>query len=295
MLYQTLYQSFNIHGMLIKEYRTHFIQQLTTLYGVDEAESFFYLIIENLRKMKRIDVALNYEAIFTPKEIDYWNRLLEALKKGKPIQYLLGKTSFCGFDFEVNANVLIPRPETQELVMWIITENKYKKKLKILDIGTGSGCIAITLAKFLPQATVFAIDVSQGALATAKKNASAHNVIITFIQKDIFIAEKLSEKFDVIVSNPPYIRNLEKKEIHKNVLDNEPHLALFVPDENPLLFYRKISELALENLISKGILYFEINQYLGPEMITLLSQKGFQNIQLRKDIYNNDRMLKGEL
>lgn len=210
-----------------------------------------------------------------------------------PIQYLLGKTSFYGLDFEVNENVLIPRPETEELVDWILESQKSKaesRKLKILDIGTGSGCIAVSLAKNLSDAKVFAIDVSEKALATAKKNAEINAVEITFISQNILETQDLGQKFDIIVSNPPYVRHLEKEEIKKNVLDNEPHLALFVEDNDALIFYRKIAELAQKNLSSSGQLYFEINQYLGKEMIELLETMNFKNVELRKDIYGNDRM-----
>ena len=282
--------------MKIKEYRAQFIEILSPIYDADEVESFFYLILEELHKLKRIDLALDPELIFTTAEVQTWNTLLEQLKFEIPIQYLLGKTSFYGLDFEVNENVLIPRPETEELVEWIITNNKIiekPKSLKILDIGTGSGCIAISLAKNIPNAQVFAIDVSEQALATAQKNANLNGVNITFIQQDILNVEDLMEQFDIIVSNPPYVRNLEKLEIKKNVLDNEPHLALFVADTDALVFYRKISDLAKKNLSLNGQLYFEINQYLGKEMVDLVENKAFKNIELRKDIYGNDRMLLG--
>ena len=163
--------------------------------------------------------------------------------------------------------------------------------LKILDIGTGSGCIAISLAKNLPNAQVFAIDVSEKALAIAKKNAEINTVKVTFITQNILETEDLEQQFDIIVSNPPYVRNLEKKEIKKNVLDSEPHLALFVEDNDALIFYKKIAELAQKNLVPNGQLYFEINQYLGKEMIDLLEKMNFKNIELRKDIYGNDRMI----
>ena len=208
---------------------------------------------------------------------------------------MLGKTSFYGLDFEVNEHVLIPRPETEELVEWIISENAVldkDKKLKILDIGTGSGCIASFLAKNLPNADVYDIDVSKKAIETAKRNAIRNDVNVTFIFQDILQAEELKCKYDVIVSNPPYVRNLEKEEIKKNVLDYEPHLALFVDDNDALVFYRKIASLAHNNLLPEGQLYFEINQYLGKEMIELLGQMDFINIDLRKDIYDNDRMIK---
>ena len=283
----------------IKEYRTQFIQELTPIYDAGEAESFFYLILEEKHQLKRIDLALHPDLVFSEEEIVVWNSILEQLKQEIPVQYLLGKTSFYGLDFEVNENVLIPRPETEELVEWILESQKSNpetsgeslKDLKILDIGTGSGCIAISLAKNLPNATVFAIDVSEKALATAKTNAENNSVNVTFINQNILETEDLGQQFDIIVSNPPYVRNLEKEEIKKNVLDNEPHLALFVADDDALIFYKKIAELAQKNLSENGQLYFEINQYLGKEMVDLLEKMNFKNIELRKDIYGNDRML----
>ena len=276
--------------MKIKQYRTQFIQELTSFYDPYEAESFFYLILEDKHKLRQIDVALNHELIFTESDIKVWESLLVELKKEVPIQYLLGKTNFYGLDFEVNENVLIPRPETEELVEWIINENTSSKKIKILDIGTGSGCIAVSLAKNLPNAQVYAIDVSKKALETAKRNAESNEVEVFFLLQNILETEDLKEQFDIIVSNPPYVRNLEKDEIRKNVLDHEPHLALFVEDDQALIFYRKIAELARQNLSPDGQLFFEINQYLGKEMIALLEKMNFRNIELRKDIYENDRM-----
>jgi len=283
--------------MEIKEYRTQFIQTLSSFYDKDEAESFFYLILEEKHQLSRVDLALQPNLVFTDEEIIVWNSILEQLKLEIPIQYLLGKTSFFGLDFEVNENVLIPRPETEELVDWILESQKSKaesQKLKILDIGTGSGCIAISLAKNIPSAQVFAIDVSEKALATAKKNAGLNEVNITFLHQSILETDDLEQEFDIIVSNPPYVRNLEKEEIKKNVLDYEPHLALFVDDNDALIFYRKIAELAQKNLSASGQLYFEINQYLGKEMIELLERMNFKNIELRKDIYENDRMVKAD-
>ncbi len=279
--------------MQIKQYRSQFIQALSTIYDEGEAESFFYLILEEKKQLKRIDLALQPDLVFSQEEIVVWNAILEQLKLEIPVQYLLGKTHFYGLDFEVNENVLIPRQETEELVEWIIESQKLEvrsQKLRILDIGTGSGCIAISLAKNIPNAQVFAIDVSEKALATAKKNAVNNNVNVTFVHENILETEDLEQEFDFIVSNPPYVRNLEKQEIKKNVLDNEPHLALFVEDDNALIFYRKIAELAQKNLSQNGQLYFEINQYLGKEMIVLLEKMNFKNVELRKDIYGNDRM-----
>lgn len=283
--------------MKIKEYRSYFIQELTPIFDEGEAESFFYLILENKQQLKRIDLALQHDLTFSEDEIKIWNAILEQLKNEIPVQYLLGKTSFYGLDFEVNTNVLIPRPETEELVDWIIKSNQVdqnSKGLKILDIGTGSGCIAISLANYIPNAKVFAIDVSESALDTAKKNAESNKVEVTFTNKNILETVDLEQQYDIIVSNPPYVRNLEKEEIKKNVLDNEPHLALFVEDDDALIFYRKIAELAQKNLSENGQLFFEINQYLGQEMINLLEEMNFKNVELRKDIYGNDRMIRSE-
>ena len=281
--------------MKIKDYRTHFIQELSSIYDAAEVESFFYLILENKQQLKRIDLALQADLTFSEEDIRVWNSILESLKKEIPIQYVLGSAHFYGLEFEVNENVLIPRQETEELVEWILTSQKLQaenQKLKILDIGTGSGCIAIALAKNLPNAQVFAIDVSGKALATAKKNAEVNKVKITFVEKNILKTDDLEQQFDIIVSNPPYVRNLEKLEIKKNVLDNEPHLALFVEDYDALIFYKKIADLAQKNMTENGQLFFEINQYLGKEMVDLLEIMNFSTIELRKDIYGNDRMMK---
>ncbi|MCK8141847.1 peptide chain release factor N(5)-glutamine methyltransferase [Flavobacterium sp. I-SCBP12n] len=280
--------------MKIRAYRSYFIQELESIFGEDEAESFFYLILEEKHQLKRIDLALQIDLTFSENEIKVWNVILEQLKQEIPVQYILGNTSFYGLDFEVNKNVLIPRPETEELVDWIIksnTKDSFSKNIKILDIGTGSGCIAISLAKNVANAQVFAIDVAENALATAEKNAQNNKVEVAFWNRNILETYDLEEQFDIIVSNPPYVRNLEKEEIKKNVLDNEPHLALFVEDNDALIFYKKIAELAQKNLSENGQLYFEINQYLGKEMIGLLEKMNFKNIELRKDIYGNDRMI----
>jgi release factor glutamine methyltransferase len=283
--------------MLIKEYRTHFIQELSGIYDLAEVESFFYLILENKHKLRRVDLALQPDLPFSELDIKNWNLILEQLKKEIPIQYLLGSTSFYGLNFEVNSDVLIPRPETEELVAWILSNNQIKESttpLKIVDIGTGSGCIAISLAKNLPNAQVFAIDISEKALATAKKNAEFNDTNVTFIQKNILDTASLDCQFDIIVSNPPYVRNLEKAEINKNVLENEPHLALFVDDNDALIFYKKIAELAQKSISKNGQLYFEINQYLGKETLAILENLGLKNLELRKDIYGNDRMIFAE-
>lgn len=280
--------------MKIKNYKLLFIKELLPLYDEAEAESFFYIILENKHNLKRIDLALHIDLEFSEAEIEIWNTIKEKLQLEIPIQYILGTTSFFGLEFEVNENVLIPRPETEELVDWIIQKAESRgqnSEFKILDIGTGSGCIAISLAKNLSNAKVFAIDVSEKALQTAQKNAEVNDVNVTFIQKNILETKDLLDTFDIIVSNPPYVRNLEKHEIKKNVLNYEPHLALFVDDNDALIFYRKIAELAQKNLSQNGQLYFEINQYLGKETFDLLQNMNFKNIELKKDIYGNDRMI----
>ena len=282
-----------IDSIKIKEYKIQFITNLLPFYDEMEAESFFYLILENKRQLRRIDLALNIDLLFSNAEILIWDAILEKLQIEIPIQYILGTTHFYGLEFNVNENVLIPRPETEELVEWIISSVKMPKftNLKILDIGTGSGCIGISLAKNISDAQVFAIDISEKALATAKENAALNKVAIELIQKNILEANDLEQQFDIIVSNPPYVRNLEKAEIKSNVLANEPHLALFVEDNDALIFYRKIAELATKNLSVEGKLFFEINQYLGKETVELLEKMHFKNIELRKDIYGNDRMI----
>lgn len=283
--------------MNLKDYRNHFIQTLTPLYDAGEAERFFYLTLESRHGLKRVDLVLQPDLELSAHEIQDWNQILDGLRDYTPIQYLLGKTEFYGLEFEVNGNTLIPRPETEELVQWILLDCeriRYSKPLRILDIGTGSGCIAIALAKNLPTALVAAIDVSPKALEVAQRNAVFNGVKIQFLHQDILETNDLANQYDIIVSNPPYVRELEKHEIKPNVLEHEPHLALFVSNEDALVFYRKIAGLACKHLAKDGKLYFEINQYLGKEMMELLGSLDFKSLNLRQDIYGNDRMLKAD-
>lgn len=283
--------------MLFKIYKNRFFEKLSSLYDEKEIESFFYIILEKKHQLKRIDLALNPTLELDENQLVQWDLIIEELKTQKPIQYILGETFFYGLRFEVNENTLIPRPETEELVDLIISKNltnQQSKNLKILDIGTGSGCIAIALAKNIPNAEVFAIDVSEKALEIAQKNAAQNEVNVTFLQKNILETDDLEQAFDIIVSNPPYVRHLEKAEINKNVLEYEPHIALFVKDDDALVFYRKIADLAKKNLKQNGQLYFEINQYLGKETFQLVENFDFKNVQLIKDIYGNDRMISAE-
>ena len=282
--------------MLLKQFRIHFFESLKGIHDENEVESFFFILTEYLHNLKRIDLALNPSFEISEAEVQKWESIISELKTEKPIQYIIGETWFYDSKFYVNEHTLIPRPETEELVDWIFAtekKNDKKEKLTILDIGTGTGCIPISLKKNLPQAEVSAIDVSEEALKVAQRNALENKVEINFILQNILETEDLKQQFDIIVSNPPYVRNMEKQEIKKNVLAFEPHLALFVEDNDALLFYRKIAQLALKNLTPNGLLFFEINQYLGKETVELLENLGFKNIELKKDIYGNDRMIKG--
>ena len=281
--------------MILKKYKSYFTKELASIYPQTEIDTFFFLLAEEYLNFMRIDVVLKSDFNIPTALLLLFNNALEELKKEKPIQYILGKTEFYGFTFLVDSYTLIPRPETEELVDWVLEEVNVKQSIKIIDIGTGSGCIPISLAKHLPEAKIEAIDVSFNALSVAKQNAVLNKVDVFFIEKDILKTEKLDKKFDIIISNPPYVRELEKKEIKNNVLENEPHIALFVKDNNPLIFYNKIADLAKKNLSKNGILFFEINQYLGKETVGILRDKGFRNIQLKKDLFGNNRMIKCEL
>lgn len=290
--------------MTIKQYRAHFNKSIKHLYPTSEIDSFFFLILEEYIGFKRIDIVLKSDFYIDQESLNLMQVATKQLEQEIPIQYIIGKTEFFGLPFNINKEVLIPRPETEELVEQVIKEVSLiktyntasneatnEKQITILDIGTGSGCIAISLKKQLPGSKISAIDVSDKALRVAKKNAALNKVNINFIHLDILKTNNLDKLYDVIVSNPPYVRELEKKEMKNNVLNNEPHLALFVDNKNPLLFYNKIAELANKFLTKNGQLHLEINQYLGKETIKLLAEKGFKNIQLKKDIFGNDRII----
>ncbi|MCG1037153.1 peptide chain release factor N(5)-glutamine methyltransferase [Polaribacter sargassicola] len=286
--------------MTLKDFRIFFNDALSNFYPKTEIDSFFFILINDKLNLQRIDTVLKPDFLITDEILSELKNIINRLKKEEPIQYILGNTEFYSLPFLVNKNTLIPRPETEELVEWIIFEvEKLQKtnleKLAILDIGTGTGCIPIALAKNLNAVTISAIDVSIEALKIAKQNATLNKVDINFIEKDILKTTELPQQFNVIISNPPYVRELEKVEIKNNVLQNEPHLALFVDDDNPLIFYSKIADLAKNHLTKNGILFFEINQYLGKETVEMLEQKGFKNINLKKDLFGNDRMIKASL
>ena len=271
-------------------------KELAEIYSAEEIESLIFLIFEKLKGYSRTQFLLAHDEILTPEELFAMNQILIRLKNHEPIQYILGETEFYGLPFYTVPGVLIPRPETEELVQWIIQENKLKNPT-ILDIGTGTGCIAISLRKNIEQSTVLACDISPVCLDNARRNATLNSIEISVFSYDIIngTPEIGFPEFDVIVSNPPYIRETEKVQMEKNVLDFEPELALFVSDNDPLVFYSKIADFANTHLKNGGSLYFEINEAFGIECSEMLQKKGFSEIALKKDIHGKDRMIRSLL
>lgn len=268
-----------------------FKKELIDILPEQEMEAQFREVFYVLFGMRRSDLVLKTNRAFSESEILRFFSLVKELKKGRPLAYVLQQKEFFGLNFFVNENVLIPRPETEELVDWILHKPEIKKKnFKILDIGTGSGCIAISLKKLLPDATVSALDVSEAAMKVAKKNADELNVDIHFIQADILV-EDLAESYDLIVSNPPYISLEEKMSLERNVLDHEPGIALFA-DEDPLIFYKRMMQLAATQLGENTWLYWEVNQYLWKDLMGLLQKNNFRRIEMKKDINGNPRMIR---
>lgn len=267
--------------------------ELKDLYSPDEISSLTRLILEKEFAIPFADILACKFNHLSDAEMQKLTEIVGKLKNSEPIQYILGETDFFGLAFYVNGSVLIPRPETEELVQWVL-ESAENKPIKILDIGTGSGCIAVTLAKKLPSAEVHAWDISEDALEVARRNAERNGVKVIFSKRDMLLEPVSDEKFDIIVSNPPYVTEVEKTEMQENVLNFEPHLALFVPDDNALVFYEKIADFALTNLNKDGKLFFEINRAKGADIAHLLEEKGFTNIELRKDISGNERMVMAE-
>jgi release factor glutamine methyltransferase len=269
--------------------------ELQGLYDPNEIQSFAFLIVENVCGMSRTEIIVNKNTIFSEVNRQIMNSFVDKLKNNMPIQYILGKSYFYNAEFKVSPSVLIPRPETEELVDWVVADMRKLDSACILDIGTGSGCIAISIKKALPNADLSAFDISEEALNIARENAKNNDVNVDFQKVDILNAEYQTAKWDCIVSNPPYIPLVEKAEILPNVLHHEPHLALFVPNNDPLLFYRKIANFAQKHLNIGGCLYFEIHRSKGAECVAMLHDMGYKNIQLKKDIFANDRMIKAEL
>jgi len=278
----------------MKLFFDHLHSELELLYPETEIQSFGYLIAENIAGLSKTEILTNKNTVFSDEQRHQSITFIQKLKTHVPIQYILGETEFFGLSFLVNEAVLIPRPETEELIEWVQISNSKNLTANILDIGTGSGCIAITLKHIFPQSNVTAIDISDKALLVAKSNAKKNNTNIDFKQVDILNPVLLVGKWDIIISNPPYIPEMEKAEILPNVLNHEPHLALFVTNHDPLLFYRQIALFAKNNLQKGGQLYFEIHRNEGQSCVALLHELGFKNIELRKDLSRNDRMIKAE-
>lgn len=275
-------------------------RSLSDMYSEDEIQIFTFLILETITKLTKAQLLLNSDLVLSEEQKNAAGQFILRLKQNEPIQYILGETEFYGLKFKVNPSVLIPRPETEELIEWILLDSGKKTPLSFgsggevrhfLDIGTGSGCIAIALKKKFLNFDVSAMDISSEALKVAKQNAELNDVEINFIQADVLNINELDKKYDVIVSNPPYVLQRDKNNMQSNVLDFEPHIALFVDDDNPLIFYRKIAELAKNHLNENGSLYFEIHAEQGENCKKLLELIGFENIMLRKDLSGNDRMI----
>ncbi len=278
---------------ILQDYELLFQNELQTLYDNDEIKAIFFVVIAETFGLNR--TSYQFRKIDSVSDTESANilRILHDLKKHRPIQYIFNKADFYGEVFHVNESVLIPRQETEELVDLIIKNHKSFPNLKIIDIGTGSGCIPITLSKYLNDAVVTTVDISKEAIKTAQENAKNLKTSIQFINADIFEWDYIfsDQQYDIIVSNPPYITPGEKQYMSQNVLAYEPELALFIEESAPLIFYDVISSFALKHLAPGGDLYFEINQYLGSETEELINKKGFEQVKLIKDINGADRII----
>lgn len=271
-------------------------KRLTAVYPEGEASAILFLVLEKRFGLTRTDVLVGGLGMLTDKQKEEMDGIMERLEAGEPVQYVLGVADFDGMELCVGTGVLIPRPETEELVEWIAEDLKGRTDVRILDIGTGSGCIALALARRLPGAKVTAWDISDDALRIAEANAGRLGLDVEFLKRDALdadVAEGVQACYDVVVSNPPYICDAERKDMSVNVLQHEPATALFVPDDDPLLFYRAISMSAQKMLRSGGALYFEINRAYGQETMEMMQRMGYADVQLRQDFVGNDRMVKG--
>lgn len=271
----------------------HEIKKMLAGYYPDaEASALAKMLLVEVLHFSTLELFGGKDKEVFKKDLDVLYEMSRRLQNQEPIQYIIGRETFCDMPFVVNRYVLIPRPETQDLVEWIAEEAQQTNPCRLLDMGTGSGCIAISLAKKLPHAQVEAWDISREALQVAHQNALSNQVKVDFHLQDILSVSPGTAEWNVIVSNPPYITNKEKTEMEANVLDWEPHTALFVPDYDPLLFYRRIAQLGMDMLVNGGALYFEINRAYGTETIAMLRALGYENIIIRKDRFNNERMIK---
>jgi release factor glutamine methyltransferase len=284
----------------------HIKSALEALFGPQEAAAMARWILTDVFGFTAIELYGGKDRTFSANDEKQLADILRRLEKYEPLQYVLGRTEFDGLTLEVTPDVLIPRPETAELVAWIAEDVQASEDVRtdapgtdaprILDIGTGSGCIPLALHRRLPRARLTAWDISEAALAVARRNASAHQADIQFERCDVLEAGDAGGRtFDIVVSNPPYICRKERAEMHRNVLDWEPSLALFVPDDDPLRFYRRIAQLGRTVLVPGGALYFEINRAYGAETVEMLRGLGYRDITLKKDMEGNDRMIKARI
>lgn len=265
---------------------------LEPLYGNGEARAVTDYVLDVCFGLSKADIMCRAVEEMTAEKAAELNKIFGRLMEGEPVQYVLGRAEFCGRWFDVRPGVLIPRPETEELCAWITADSKASGSPKVLDIGTGSGCIAITLQLDMPESKVTAWDISADALDVARENAQQLGANVNFVKQDALNAKPEGE-WDVIVSNPPYICEKEKKDMAVNVLEHEPHTALFVPDADPLLFYRAITRLAVQTLSKGGRLYFEINPIYADDTCRMMQAEGMTAVELRSDMYGKQRMAKG--
>lgn len=276
----------------LKHLKSEFFEALNSVYESQEINTFFAWLAEDLLNLSKLDLMMNTEVELEHSALEKFKNAQKRLEAEEPIQYILGYAEFFGLNFKVNPAVLIPRPETEELVEWILEDLKTNKNNpSILDLGTGSGCIPIILAKKLNSTKISALDISAEALELAKMNAKHNQVQVEFFQADLLSLDALPISPQILVSNPPYVKQDEKPKMNNNVLDNEPHLALFVENTDPLIFYRKIAELAMRSMKTE-VIYLEINQYLAEDTKILFEDFGFKSVELKKDFRGNFRMLK---
>lgn len=274
----------------IRRLSQYALQELKDTYNPQEIQSICRIVFLDVLQYTKIDIHIRKNEILDESFVDKFFEIVRLLKIGHPLQYIIGETEFSGLKFGVNLSTLIPRPETEELVL--LARERLAAGKKVLDIGTGSGCIAIALSAACPEAEVTGIDISPEAVETARANAVRNRVKAEFLIRDILHFETEAwQQYDLIVSNPPYVRESEKQEMQRHVLDHEPHRALFVPDSDPLLFYRRIAEFGCRYLASGGFLYFEINEALGKETAALLENYNYRQVHVVKDLFDKDRFV----
>ena len=284
-------------GATVVEIKHYFQEKLASHFSDREVKFIVKTILCRRLNYSSIDLLTRNDAIISLSDIQYFQKVIDRLLEGEPFQYIAETTFFYNIDLKIDKRALIPRPETEELVDWIVSDFKNKKSLHILDVGTGSGCISLALKNEMPNWKITGIDISKEAISLAQANAKCLNLVVDFHQLDVFEIEKTELKklkFDVIVSNPPYIPKSDESKMKNHVLHHEPQQALFVGDEDPLIFYKKIASIAKLQLNDEGTLYLEINEDLGEATIDLLKKMGFKNCQLRQDLQGKDRMIRAK-